>query len=242
MTNDEWGRGLPASNLELIALQASTLYRQDAAGRLLTVNESGGESASRLFVGRTTEGNRWWFRHDLPEALTRDLDCILAAEPVATDLRQPLRCQQRLLDALTAHAPVTSVWAGPAWYCPEGIAGPGDVAAVRLVDPAPLRATFPGWAGDFAASQPCCAVLDQGEAVAVCCSSRVAVRAAEAGLNTLEGYRGRGYAPAVVAAWATAVRASGRLPLYSTSWDNLASQAVARKLGLVHYGADLSFA
>ena len=78
--------------------------------------------------------------------------------------------------------------------------------------------------------------------MAVCCSSRVTGRAAEAGVNTLEGYRGRGYAPAAVAAWAAAVRASGRLPLYSTSWDNVASQGVARKLGLVLYGADLSFA
>ena len=50
------------------------------------------------------------------------------------------------------------------------------------------------------------------------------------------------HAAAVVAAWAAAVRASGRLPLYSTSWDNVASQGVARKLGLVLYGADLSFA
>ncbi|HZS91689.1 MAG TPA: GNAT family N-acetyltransferase, partial [Chloroflexota bacterium] len=45
---------------------------------------------------------------------------------------------------------------------------------------------------------------------------------------------------AVVAGWARAIRASGRIPLYSTSWDNHASQAVARKLGLVQYGTDLS--
>jgi predicted GNAT family acetyltransferase len=59
-------------------------------------------------------------------------------------------------------------------------------------------------------------------------------------VETLEGYRGRGHAPAAVAAWARAVRATGRIPLYSTSWDNLASQAVARKLGLIPYGADFS--
>ncbi|MGH2617528.1 MAG: GNAT family N-acetyltransferase, partial [Thermomicrobiales bacterium] len=39
--------------------------------------------------------------------------------------------------------------------------------------------------------------------------------------------------------WAQAVRQEGRIPLYSTSWENLASQAVARKLGLVLYGVDL---
>ena len=85
-------------------------------------------------------------------------------------------------------------------------------------------------------------MLHEGEAVAVCCCSRNAPGAAEASLRTLEAYQRRGFAAATVAAWAAAIRESRRLPLYSTSWDNVASQGVARKLGLVLYGADLSFA
>jgi len=61
-------------------------------------------------------------------------------------------------------------------------------------------------------------------------------------VETVLAYRGRGYANTVVAAWARDILATGRMPLYSTSWQNLASQAVARKLGLIQYGTDVSLA
>jgi hypothetical protein len=50
--------------------------------------------------------------------------------------------------------------------------------------------------------------------------------------------RGRGYVRDVVAGWALVVRSLGTMPLYSTSWENTASQAVAWKLRLVQYGDD----
>ncbi|MFA6111893.1 MAG: hypothetical protein WDA75_24290 [Candidatus Latescibacterota bacterium] len=64
-------------------------------------------------------------------------------------------------------------------------------------------------------------------------------RRGEAGIDTLEAYHGRGYASATVVGWALLVRLVGCLPLYSTSWGNLASQGVARRLGLILYGVDL---
>lgn len=226
---------------ELIEKQAVTLYCHDTEGRLTTTNEPDGSLAPRLFVGRTTEGNLWRFRHDLPPALVRELAQLLVAEPVATDLQQPLHCVPHLRAALAAHAPVTNIWEGPAWWCPEAVAAPGGVAVVPVADAAPLQRTFPRLAAQLAHRQPCVGVLRNGEAVAVCCCARVSEGAAEAGLETQEAHRGRGYATAAAAAWAAAVRETGRIPLYSTSWDNLASQAVARKLGLVRYGTDLSF-
>ena len=60
----------------------------------------------------------------------------------------------------------------------------------------------------------------------------------EAGVETLPDFRGKGYARDVAAEWARRVRGLGAIPLYSTSWTNNASQAVARKLRLVCYGAD----
>ncbi|HYI24731.1 MAG TPA: GNAT family N-acetyltransferase, partial [Thermomicrobiales bacterium] len=93
---------------------------------------------------------------------------------------------------------------------------------------------------DFDVVEPWMAVVQDGAAVATCYSCRRSDRAAQARVDTAPPFRGRGYAPAMVAAWAREVRATGRIPLYGTTWDNLASQAVARKLGLVQFGVSLA--
>ena len=74
--------------------------------------------------------------------------------------------------------------------------------------------------------------------MSVCRSVRITPEAHEAGVETLPDFRGKGYAKDVAAQWAQRVRAVGAIPLYSTSWENNASQAVARKLRLECYGAD----
>lgn len=226
------------SALDLMTTQVETLFRHDPAGRLTTVNEPDGGPAPRLFLGRTTAGNVWRLRHDLPPALAAELAGILAAEPPLEDPRQPAVTYEQLVAALETAAPVEHIWDGPAWWIPEDIDLQGDITTI-VTNPAILRPHFPGWARDLEASGPCVAVVEDGLAVAVCCSARTSPRASEAGVETLEAYRGRGYASATVAAWAAEVRRAGRLPLYSTSWDNLASQSVARRLGLRLYGVDL---
>ncbi|MEA2525840.1 MAG: hypothetical protein QOG89_3806 [Thermomicrobiales bacterium] len=228
------------SDLALMELQIAALFCHDAAGRILTTNEPDPIRAPRLFVGRTSAGNLWRFREDLPSDLVRELEALLAREPVATDLRQPLVSFAALHEALSAHAPVVSTWQGPAWRFPDAIARPPDVIAIRPPERELVREHYPFLASQLEHLQPCLAVVRDGTAVSVCFSSRNTVAAAEAGVDTVEAFRGRGYATAVTAAWALAVRESGRIPLYSTDWDNLASQRVARRLGLVLYGADCS--
>ncbi len=227
-------------HLGLMERRVQTLYRLDAAGRLLTVNELDGPTAPRLAIGRTLAGMIWRFRHDLPAAVARPIDELLASEPPPRDLRKPPQTLARVRDILATHAPLTHESFGPAWYCPAHLAQAETVIPRLVTASADLLDTFPELAPELDGRQPCLAVREDGAVVTVCFSSRNGVDAAEAGLETLAAFRGRGYAVAAVAAWAAAVRQSGRLPLYSTSWDNLASQGVARKLGLVLYGADVS--
>ncbi|MDA0271296.1 MAG: GNAT family N-acetyltransferase, partial [Chloroflexi bacterium] len=71
-----------------------------------------------------------------------------------------------------------------------------------------------------------------------CHSARRSNPAAEAGLEVAAEARRRGLGVAVTARWAASVREGGREPLYSTTWDNVASRGVARRLGLEVYAED----
>ena len=101
-----------------------------------------------------------------------------------------------------------------------------------------LMGGFDEMIDEVQAWQPFFALIQDGRAVSVCRSARITAAAHEAGVESLPGFRGRGYAVKVTEAWAHEVQSLGRLPLYSTSWDNAASQAVARKLKLEFIGSD----
>jgi predicted GNAT family acetyltransferase len=115
---------------------------------------------------------------------------------------------------------------------------------VLVEDDRALNVNFRGWVpGEIAAGcAPVMGVVVDGHPVSICYCARRSDVAAEAGVDTAPGYQRRGYAVRVTAAWALAMRASGRIPLYSTSWTNTASLAVARKLGLLVYASDWTIA
>ncbi len=223
-------------------IQASKLYLLDERNRMLAVNEPDPPPAPRLFLGRTLEGDIWLFRHDLPKPLNDTLETLLRAEPAATDLAQPPRCLAAVQAALAIDNGSSTIETGPAWRFPDDLPSPQHaVIPITAANEAVVRDVFPVLADHLPWRQPCLAIVADGRLASICYSARNSIQAAEAGVDTLEPFRGRGYAASVAATWASAVRAEGRIPLYSTSWHNVASQSVARKLGLILYGEDLVF-
>ena len=224
---------------DLLSLQIETLYRCAADGRLLTVNEPEGMPAPLVFLGRTRVGNLWRCRHDLPAPLVAEVERICRAEPTAADFAQLPVGLSTLLRLLGNSPQPPSVWRGPAYVFEQRATPPPDVVTVDDTN----RHLLARWFGDSVTIPPDCSpqmLLVDGVAVALCFSSRVTPRACEAGIETAQPYRKRGYAARVATAWAAAIQASGRIALYSTSWDNQASQGVARHLGLRQYGEDVS--
>jgi RimJ/RimL family protein N-acetyltransferase len=223
------------SALELIHIQYSGLYNLDEHGRMLSLNEPGTPSAPRFFMGRTAQGHLIRFHAELPDDLARSVAQICAAEPITDDLEPQPRYTTVVRSLFGVNADSSR---GPAFRFPAQIL---QIAGAVLIEPEQagvLTTHFVALANDYSERTPITAFIVDGVAVAVCCDARRRDVSGEAGVETVEAFRGRGYAAAAVSLWAQIVHAQGRIPLYSTSWENSASRAIARKLGLILFGED----
>jgi len=231
------------TDLELMNLHVSALFTCDAGSRLLFVNEPGGvlSPAPRLFLGRTRAGNVWRFRAGLPDKLCDELDALCADEPPSgAEFNVPPRHLETYIRLLEADAPVQEISSGPAYRFNEYDMPSKSVLAITEKNAKVLQGGFEDFVAELPAWQPFIALIEGNRAVSVCRSVRITPAAHEAGVETLPDFRGKGYAGDVAAEWARRVRAAGAIPLYSTSWENRASQAVARKLRLKCYGTDFN--
>jgi len=229
------------TDLELMNIHVRALFTHDAESRLLFVNEPGSAviAAPRLFLGRTRAGNVWRFRADLPKKLNEELDALCADEPpVNIEFNEPPRHLETLVRLLEKHAPVQEVSSGPAYQFTEYEMPSKRLLTITEKNAESLQDGFEKLIGELPTWQPFVALIEENRAVSVCRSVRITPEAHEAGVETLPDFRRKGYAKDVVAKWALSVRAAGATPLYSTSWENAASQAVAQKLQLKLYGVD----
>lgn len=233
------------TDLELMNIHVRTLYTGDAESRLLFVNEPHKATipAARLFLGRTEAGNVWRFRAGVPDELCEELSAICADEPpLSGEYKQPPRHLEAYLRLLEPHPSERNGSNGIAYQFTECETPLTRVTAVTEENRQVLQGGFENLIEELPAWQPFVALVKENRAVSVCRSARITTEAHEAGVETLPEFRGNGYAGTVVLEWARLVRKVGAIPLYSTSWENAASQAVARKLGLKCYGVTFEVA
>lgn len=208
----------------------------DGRGRIGSSPEPNVPPAPLFALIRGVSSCAWAVRADVREEVAAEIERHARHERSIEDLQNP--------QAAPAYTDVYrallggQIVSGPAFTFPDRLAHSTDVALVDKLEL--LERNFRGWVADeIAWRAPIVAVMNDGYPVSVCfCATRASENTVEAGLETAVAFRGRGFAPRVTAAWAAAIRASGRIPLYSTSWTNDASRAVACKLGLEQYAVD----
>ena len=215
-------------------LQLETLFVLDQDGRIVSTREPNATAGPAFFLVRDHYACAWAVHREVPAELTRELIALAQTEP-------PLKA---LTDApihldLYVERIVGRIDSGPVFTFPPEIAATSGVSVITHL--AQLERYFRGWTeSELPDRSPIIGVLEDGHAVSVCFCARRTPAAAEAGLETASNFRGRGLGGRTAAAWGRAIWDSGRLPLYSTSWDNVGSLGVARSIKLRPCGSNWS--
>lgn len=217
-------------------LHLQTLFLLDPNGRIIGTREPEPTAGPKFILVRGRSSCAWAVRADISKTVADEFDRLAQEESTVTDFRRGPVNATRYLSLVDGE-----ILSGPAFEFPEMVAR--SEGTVLVEDVRMLERHFSGWhASEIEACSPIIGLVEDDEVLSVCFSARRSEIAAEAGVETAVEFRGRGFAGRVVSSWALKVRQSGRVPLYSTSWDNAASLAVAQKLGLVPYASSWSVA
>lgn len=223
---------------DLMELHERALFVHDEADHLVRVNERNGRPAPLVYLGRHAGGTMVRLRGDAPQGLAEAIAACVARLYPFDPQAAGMDTADVLAETAGRFAPITERREGPAFRFPSPLFSAGAIPLypnnAGLLHPA-----LATWGPDLPHYRPAFAVVLDGRAIAICASSRSTPEAADAGLETAPDYRGRGAAGLATVAWAAAIRQSGRIPFYSTTWTNEASRAVARKLELVLIGEDV---
>lgn len=222
------------SHFELMSIQTEVLFSHNQFGRITSINEPESTVAPLLFLGHTKDGTIRRYHFDLPNILINEIEEVFTNHPNHINLA-------KITNILSKEQWVHKIWMGPAFVFPNHLDNPMRAIQITEENKELLQYSFPNLFHQLKFHQPCFAIFENEKVVSICCSARNTSIAAEASVETLVPFLGKGYGYDVVTAWAKAVQAENRIPLYSTSWDNFASQRVAKKLKLIHYGTDIHF-
>lgn len=243
----------PADDLALLALDLDASFVMSPSGRIAGVNSPDGEPGPRFVLVGCRTGNLARLRHDVGEATAREIAALVEDEPPWFDPTARLLCLAALTALLSREAPVVSVVPGIVYALPIGLRYESSTRIVSaderegrdLVkrlgrEGMPRRLVDAGFLDVGDLWPPWCAAVEGGEIAAVAFAARLGAFAAEVGVYTFDGFRGRGLAAAVTARWSSLASLGERRLLYSTQTANRSSQRVAERLSLERLGASLS--
>ncbi|WP_434165936.1 GNAT family N-acetyltransferase [Bacillus thuringiensis] len=220
------------SELDLIAIQVEVLFVHSPVGKMKCVNEKGNPKAPRFFLGRTREGSITRYHCNVDDKTISKIEKLIREPSNHIEIA-------KIINVLNEERTVENIWMGPAFMLPNNLHKTTRTIQITEKNKELLRENFPNLIEQMEWRQPYFAIVQNEKVVSICCSARSTPVAAEASVETLAEFQGNGYGTDVVTAWAISIQEEKRIPLYSTSWDNYASQAVARKLKLINYGMNL---
>jgi hypothetical protein len=204
-----------------------TLFLLDGHGRMVSTREPNPVRSPEFVLIRRADSCACALGSGIEDEQAKDITSLALDEHPTADFRQAPKHLEEYMKIVGGEFET-----GPAYEFPNRMPAVEEAALIEGIEP--LLDSFQGWTSDeFPARSPIMAIVENGVPVSICFSARASELVVEAGVETVPEFRGRGLAGLATSAWAAAIQASGRTPIYSTSWSNCASLAVARKLELV---------
>jgi len=226
------------SQFELMEMHINALYNHNSGLKMTTINEPWDKSqpAPRFHLGKTISGAVLYrFRYDVLSSIIDRFSgylldeeshgCEIRNKNIYIDILESEKCQEEICYCCTNE------------IFPAGencvMITPGNIKGFVLGD-------FEWLKEEIDYCQPCYGVTEGNSLISVCRSVRITDAAREAGIETIESRRGRGFALIALLNWAAEIQKSGLMPLYSTDKENKSSQRLAEKAGLYKFGAGIS--
>jgi len=223
----------PRGELELLQLELDLL-------RLSDVRE--------LVIACARDGTCVRASPSMPDDLVHVVSAELSRIDAGIGLDSPppqLERWRRLMEEAIGEPVVLGPGSGPSYVVHDELTYATEVRLVRS-DSASVNESRDANPGNWGADEwvdllegrlgPWVMAMHEARVVSICHTPTWNQHAAEAGTWTHPDFRGRGYAAAATAEWATLLRHTGRVLFYSTSQTNRSSQAVAARLRLRHIG------
>jgi hypothetical protein len=242
-------------DLSLLRIDLETMFALSSAGRILRESPPDHSDGPRLFLAGCAGGNLLAVRHDVDGETARRAEALAAAEPPWIDIETRPACLDALMALSAPDAPAQAAPPVLIYRLPNGALYEADAAIVRsdqaegvallerlTRDGMPPHLVKAGFVGLEDFWRPWCAALVGTEVAALAFAARLGNRGAEIGVYTFPGFRGRGLAAAVTAAWSALPSLADRVLFYSTHRTNISSQSVAARLGLRQIGLSVRLA
>lgn len=238
------------SGRALLALQAHTLFEISPRLKMMRSRDPDQSPPPQLYMAGCEDGWVGYVREDIDDAQTRAIDEMVQREPPARGPGATPHFAEQYAEVLGSD-PLTDHNYGPVHRMPRGLTADCDAAIVRegsddgvalverITREGVPRGLFDAGFVDLSHFwSPWVVAMVGGDIAAMAFCVRDGLMAREVGVFTVSGYRGRGYAAAVTAAWST-MHPRHPVLFYSTHRDNASSQRVIARLGLPFLGESM---
>jgi hypothetical protein len=215
----------------------------DERGRILGGTD-GKWPGPRFTIRGSRSGNLALLRHDVPAEIAHQIETLASDEPpLFAPGTLPIH-DARYVELLERDAPITHRSDDSLeYFFPEQVRYDHGVQLVLSGTEAgdeilASAAEFGGWNHPVAGhiDAPWCMALHGREIASIVETVRMAGPGAECGVTTAPHLRGRGFASAATAGWASHPALVGRALFYSTELPNASSQRVTQRVGLSYIG------